>query len=79
MLSATDSEELFGVAMRSRSEEWEPNWSEEVLTRGATSQEILDEWRPECWFREGRDRELVVEIKRARIILARSVEGEVVL
>ena len=40
------------MAMRSRSEEWEPNWSEEVLTRGATSQEILDEWRPECWFRE---------------------------
>lgn len=52
LLSDTDSEELFGVAMRSRSEEWEPNWSEEVLTRGATSQEILDEWRPECWFRE---------------------------
>ena len=52
LLSDTDSEELFGVAMRSRSEEWEPNWSQEILTRGATSQEILDEWRPECWFRE---------------------------
>lgn len=52
LLSDTDAEELFGVAMRSGSEEWEPNWSEEVLARGATSQEILDEWRPECWFRE---------------------------
>ena len=52
LLSDSESEEHFGVAMRSRCDEWEPNWSDEVLTRGATSQEILDEWRPECWFKD---------------------------
>lgn len=52
LLSDTDSEELYGVAMRSRCDEWEPNWSDEALTRDATSQEILDEWQPECWFKD---------------------------
>ena len=52
LLSDSESEEHFGMAMRSRCDEWEPNWSDEVLTRGATSQEILDEWRPECWFKD---------------------------
>ena len=52
LLSDSESEEHFGVAMHSRCDEWEPNWSDEVLTRGATSQEILDEWRPECWFKD---------------------------
>ena len=49
LLSDSESEDQFGVPMRSRNdEEWEPSWSQEIL-----KQELprLEDWHPECWFR----------------------------
>lgn len=39
------------MTMRPRGEEWQPDWSQVELTAQELPR-LLEEWRPEGWFRE---------------------------